>query len=145
MSSSPQLVLTAYITTGHKDHIITIDPHVIKAPLQRRCLLSSLIADGWPKLGANICLPPMVPNPNLDCLDLHRAFKGLGCDAEEVIRILAHRNASERAQIRMVYKNMFEEDICKRLKRELHYHFEKAMLMWMREAPDRDVRISDPC
>ncbi|KAI5078793.1 hypothetical protein GOP47_0006464 [Adiantum capillus-veneris] len=90
---------------------------------------------------SSICLPPMVPNPNLDCLDLHRAFKGLGCDAEEVIRILAHRNASQRAQIRMVYKNMFEEDICKRLKRELHYHFEKAMLMWMREAPERDARI----
>ncbi|MCO5608786.1 hypothetical protein L7F22_063002 [Adiantum nelumboides] len=90
---------------------------------------------------SSICLPPVIPKPNQDCLDLHRAFKGLGYDADAVIRILAHRDASQRSQIRTVYKNMFEEDICKRLKRELHHHFEKAMLMWMRDACERDAMI----
>ncbi|MCO5594192.1 hypothetical protein L7F22_048216 [Adiantum nelumboides] len=90
---------------------------------------------------SSIRLPPVIPKPNQDCLDLHRSFKGFGYDADAVIRILAHRDASQRSQIKTVYKNMFEEDICKRLESELHHHFKKAMLMWMMDACERDAMI----
>lgn len=90
---------------------------------------------------SSICLPPAIPKPNRDCLDLHRALEGVGCDGQAVIRIVGHRDAYQRSQIKAVYRNMYQEDICRRLKSELHRHFEKAMLMWMRDAPERDAII----
>lgn len=90
---------------------------------------------------SSIRLPPVVPKPNQDCLELHRAFEGLGCDGPAVIRVLAHRHPYQRSEIKTVYKNMFQEELCKRLKSELHRHFEKAMLMWMCDAAERDAVI----
>lgn len=43
--------------------------------------------------------------------------------------------------MKTVYYNMFQEELCRRLKSELHGHFEKAMLLWMRDAAERDAII----
>ncbi|KAH7373064.1 hypothetical protein KP509_17G035300 [Ceratopteris richardii] len=85
---------------------------------------------------------PIVPiKPNEDSLNIHRALRGLIYDAGAIIDILAYRNAVQRSQIIVVYKNMFEEDLCKVIKSKLHFHFKKAVLMWMRDPFERDARI----
>jgi len=44
---------------------------------------------------------------------------GLGCDTSIVIRILARRDATQRALIQEEYRAMFSEDLLKRLSKEL--------------------------
>ena len=57
------------------------------------------------------------------CFFLSVFFLGVGCDGRGIITVLAHRDSSQRAKIREVYKNMFQEVLCQRIKRELHGNF----------------------
>ena len=57
-------------------------------------------------------------------------FLGIGCDGRGIITVLAHRDSSQRAKIREVYKNMFQEGLCERIKRELHGNFKVRIDMY---------------
>ena len=46
-------------------------------------------------------------------------ISGFGCDTAEVINILAHRNAMQRALIEQEYKTIYSEELTKRLESEL--------------------------
>lgn len=82
-----------------------------------------------------------MPMPILDCVELRKAFHGLGCDGPAVISILAHRSAEQRSQIREMYCTMYQEDLLLRIKSELHFNFKKAMLLWVSDPPSRDAFI----
>eukprot|EP00249_Psilotum_nudum_P014219 c24725_g1_i6 orf=621-1415(-) len=90
---------------------------------------------------ATVRAPATVPHPNQDCLDLHRAFEALVCDTKKVIDILGHRNVVQRVDIKVVYKNMYEEDLLRRLESELHFNLKKAMLLWMRNQDEQRAAI----
>jgi hypothetical protein len=50
--------------------------------------------------------------------------KDIGCDKQAVISIVCHRNQEQRSKIRHVYELKYEENFLKRLRSELHGHFE---------------------
>ncbi|KAI7749202.1 hypothetical protein M8C21_028257 [Ambrosia artemisiifolia] len=90
---------------------------------------------------ATLTVPPVPVSPRDDAIQLHKAFKGLGCDTETVIGILAHRDATQRAYIRQEYEAMYSEDILKRLSSELSGKLETAVLLWMHDPAGRDAVI----
>ncbi|XP_050219976.1 annexin D5-like [Mercurialis annua] len=90
---------------------------------------------------ATLIVPPNLSSPRDDAIQLHRAFKGFGCDTAAVINILAHRDASQRMLIQHEYKTMYSEDIFKRLSSELSGKLETAVLLWMHDLPGRDAII----
>ncbi|KAK4484102.1 hypothetical protein RD792_011322, partial [Penstemon davidsonii] len=68
-------------------------------------------------------------------------LSGFGCDTAAVIKILAHRDATQRALIEHEYKAMYSEDLNKRLAKELRGDIERALLMWMSDPAGRDATI----
>jgi annexin A7/11 len=91
---------------------------------------------------STLTFPPVLTSPRDDAIQLHRAFKGFGCDTDVVINILAHRDATQRAYIRQEYGAMYSEDLLKRLTKELHGKLEAAILLWMHDPPGRDAIIA---
>ncbi|MCO5581912.1 hypothetical protein L7F22_035801 [Adiantum nelumboides] len=90
---------------------------------------------------STICTPSIIPSPVQDCADLHRAFKGFACDDEKVIEILGHRNDVQRHELRQAYTNLYASNLLQKLQAELGGNFERAVLLWMEDAADRDAII----
>ncbi|KAK7291341.1 hypothetical protein RIF29_06402 [Crotalaria pallida] len=90
---------------------------------------------------STLSVPPVPLSPRDDAMQLHRAFKGLGCDTSAVINILAHRDATQRAYIEQEYRTMYSEELSKRLASELHGNLEAAVLLWMHDPAVRDATI----
>ncbi|KAL6862443.1 hypothetical protein ACP4OV_016784 [Aristida adscensionis] len=90
---------------------------------------------------ATLTVPPVPTWPRQDAIDLHRAFKGFGCDSTTVINILAHRDAAQRALIMQEYRAVFNQELPRRLASELSGHHKRAMLLWVLDPPTRDATI----
>lgn len=90
---------------------------------------------------ASLTVPPAPTWPRQDAVDLHRAFKGFGCDSTTVINILAHRDARQRALIQQEYKAIFNQDLSRRVASELSGHHKRAMLLWILDPVARDATI----
>lgn len=90
---------------------------------------------------ATLTVPPVPVSPRDDAIQLHKAFKGFGCDTAAVIDILAHRDATQRAYIQQEYRTMYSDDILKRLASELSGKLETAVLLWMHDPAGRDAVI----
>ncbi|CAK9214453.1 unnamed protein product [Sphagnum troendelagicum] len=82
---------------------------------------------------------PQYLNLQEDCSALRQAFRGIGCDEKKVISILGHRTQAQRLAIADAYQRQFGENLSKRLKSELHSNLERAVLLWMMNAADRDA------
>ncbi|XP_071723673.1 annexin-like protein RJ4 [Rutidosis leptorrhynchoides] len=85
---------------------------------------------------------PQEFSPVEDAELLHKAVKGWGTDEKAIIRILAHRNAGQRQQIRAAYHQLHNEDLLKRLESELSGDFEKAVYRWVLDPYDRDAVLA---
>lgn len=90
---------------------------------------------------STITTPSILSNPMQDCAELYRAFKGFGCDDKKVIEILGHRNFAQRHELRETYRNVYSDDLLSRLKSELRGNFERAAVLWMEGAAERDAVI----
>ncbi|ONI35192.1 hypothetical protein PRUPE_1G521500 [Prunus persica] len=90
---------------------------------------------------ASVIIPPVLSSPRDDAIQLHRAFKGFGCDTTTVINILAHRDATQRAYLKQEYKTMYHEELSKRLSSELSGNTKKSVLLWMHDPATRDATI----
>jgi hypothetical protein len=90
---------------------------------------------------ASLSVPPVPTDPRRDAIDLHRAFKGFGCDATAVTAILAHRDASQRALIRRHYAAVYHQDLLHRLAAELSGHHKRAVLLWVLDPASRDAAV----
>ncbi|XP_039067944.1 annexin D5-like [Hibiscus syriacus] len=90
---------------------------------------------------STLSLPPLPVCPKDDAVQLHQSFKWLGCDAKAVISIVAHRDATQRSLIQHEYKQLYSEDLLKRLANELHGRLETAVLMWMHDPVGRDALV----
>ncbi|XP_062173397.1 annexin-like protein RJ4 isoform X3 [Alnus glutinosa] len=78
-----------------------------------------------------------------DAEALRKAFKGWGTDEKAIIKILGHRNATQRKQIRQAYEELYEEDLVKRLESELSGDFERAVYRWILDPADRDAVLAN--
>jgi hypothetical protein len=90
---------------------------------------------------ATLTVPPMLTSPRQDAIDLHKAFKGFGCDKSAVVNILAHRDSTQRALIQQEYRAMYSEDLSHRIASELSGDLEKAVLLWLPDPATRDAMI----
>ncbi|CAA7388555.1 unnamed protein product [Spirodela intermedia] len=92
---------------------------------------------------ATLSIPQPVPSPLEDAEALRKACQGWGTDEKAVIEILAHRGAVHRTQIRLAYKELYKEDLVKRLESELSGDFERAVYRWIFEPLEREVIIAN--
>ncbi|KAK9677523.1 hypothetical protein RND81_11G149200 [Saponaria officinalis] len=90
---------------------------------------------------STLTVPPIALSPRDDALQLHKAFKGFGCDTAAVINILAHRDATQRGVVQQEFKALYHEDMLKRLSKELSGKLEDAVLLWMQDPASRDAVV----
>ncbi|KAF2305698.1 hypothetical protein P3X46_032822 [Hevea brasiliensis] len=88
---------------------------------------------------STVRIPSAPPSARDDATQLHRAFKGIGCDAGVIVNILAHRDASQRDDILQEFETLYSYDLKKELSSELHGHLKKAVLLWMQNPLERDL------
>ncbi|TVU09450.1 hypothetical protein EJB05_42922 [Eragrostis curvula] len=78
---------------------------------------------------ASLTLPPAPPNPRQDAIDLHKAFKGFGCDSTAVTNILTHRDTVQRGLIQQEYRAMYHEELS------------QPMSLWILDPAGRDATV----
>ncbi|KAK6130743.1 hypothetical protein DH2020_035531 [Rehmannia glutinosa] len=92
---------------------------------------------------STLCVPSQVPSVAEDCEQLHKAFSGWGTNEGLIISILGHRNAAQRKLIREVYAETYGEDLLKSLDKELTNDFERVVMLWTLDPPERDVYLAN--
>ena len=75
-----------------------------------------------------------------DCASLRKAMKGLGTDENLIISILTQRNNEQRYMMKQRYQAIFNRDLIKDLKSELHGHFEDAVIALLDSPYELDCR-----
>ena len=75
-----------------------------------------------------------------DCASLRKAMKGLGTDEDLIISVLTQRNNEQRYMMRQRYQSIFNRDLIKDLKSELHGHFEDAVIALLDSPYELDCR-----
>jgi len=63
-----------------------------------------------------------------DCQTLRKAMKGMGTDEHLIISVLTQRNNEQRYMMKQRYQAIFNRDLIKDLKSELHGNFEEAVI-----------------
>ncbi|KAL6554849.1 hypothetical protein OROGR_006107 [Orobanche gracilis] len=92
---------------------------------------------------ATLQVPECVPAPEEDSAQLKNAFTGLGTDEDTIIRILAHRNETQRNLIREAYAAAYGEDLLKDLEKEISGDFLRAVKLWTVEPAERDAQLAN--
>ncbi|PWA97388.1 annexin 2 [Artemisia annua] len=78
-----------------------------------------------------------------DVEQLRKAFSGWGTNEDLIIKILAHRNAEQKKQIREAYASTYNEDLLKALDKELSNDFERLVHLWTLDASERDAYLAN--
>ncbi|KAF0916656.1 hypothetical protein E2562_010508 [Oryza meyeriana var. granulata] len=92
---------------------------------------------------ATIVVPSVIPSPAEDADALLKAFQGWGTDEQAVIAVLAHRDATQRKQIRLAYEEKYNENLIQRLQSELSGNFERAMYHWVLDPVERQAVMAN--
>ncbi|XP_047966636.1 annexin D7-like [Salvia hispanica] len=92
---------------------------------------------------ATLKVPAIVPAPEEDAAQLRKAFVGLGTDEEAIVKILAHRNATQRRLIREAYTAAYGEDLLKDMEKEISGDFLRALSVWTLDPAERDARLAN--
>ncbi|XP_030492280.2 annexin D3 [Cannabis sativa] len=90
----------------------------------------------------SLTVPHIVPTPAEDANALKKAFHGWGTDEKTLIRILGHRNANQRRNIRHTYFQLYNESLIDRLSSELSGDFGKAIILWAYDPCERDAKLA---
>ncbi|KAJ3686974.1 hypothetical protein LUZ61_016138 [Rhynchospora tenuis] len=88
---------------------------------------------------ASITVPSEPPPPRQDAKDLRRAFDD--GDKPGIIKILAHRDASQRALIQQEYQAMYCVDLLAQIQSDLWGHLRDALVLWLYEPIMRDATL----
>ncbi|KAG6539157.1 annexin-like protein RJ4 [Zingiber officinale] len=88
---------------------------------------------------ATLTVPKPVPSPAEDAEAIHKACQGWIVNGQTLISILAHRDAAQRKQIQLAFKELSKEDLTKKLESVLSGHFEKAVYRWNFEPVEREA------
>ncbi|KAL5992383.1 Annexin Gh1 [Asimina triloba] len=92
---------------------------------------------------STLTLPEIIPSPIEDAEQLRKAFAGWGTNEQLIISILAHRNPAQRKLIRKTYFETYGEDLLKDLDKELSSDFERIVLLWTLDPPERDALLAN--
>nr|XP_043639444.1 annexin D2-like [Erigeron canadensis] len=92
---------------------------------------------------STITVPTEVPPVSDDVEQLRKAFEGWGTNEGLIIEILSHRNAEQRKLIRHTYAETYNEDLLKALDKELTRDFERIVLLWTLDPPERDAYLAN--
>ncbi|XP_052193072.1 annexin D3-like [Diospyros lotus] len=92
---------------------------------------------------ATLRVPDFVPPASEDSEELMKAFEGFGKEEEVIIRILGHRNASQRKKIREMYERLYDKPLVEELQSELFCHFRDAVILWTYDPAERDARLAN--
>ncbi|KAF3330738.1 annexin-like protein RJ4 [Carex littledalei] len=92
---------------------------------------------------ATISIPNPAPSAIEDAEKLRKAFQGWGTDEMTMIDVLAHRNAAQRKQIKIVYEEQYEEKLLKRIESEISGHFERAVYLWIFDPVERQAIMAN--
>ncbi|KAF5784643.1 putative annexin [Helianthus annuus] len=92
---------------------------------------------------STIIVPAEVPPVSDDVEQLRKAFEGWGTNEGLIIEILAHRNAEQRKLIRQTYAQTYNEDLLNALEKELTRDFERIVLLWTYDPPERDAFLAN--
>ncbi|WOK95528.1 annexin-like protein RJ4 [Canna indica] len=92
---------------------------------------------------ATITVPEPVPSAAEDAERLFKACQGWGTDEKEIIAVLAHRDATQRKQIRLAYEEHHHENLIKRLEKELSGDFERAVYRWIFDPIEREAILAN--
>ncbi|ONK74038.1 uncharacterized protein A4U43_C03F2150 [Asparagus officinalis] len=92
---------------------------------------------------ATLKVPSSVPSPLEDADRLRKAFVGWGTDEKTIVSILGHRTASQRMEIRRVYKELFGEELFTSLDKEISGDFERIVLLWTFHPAERDAFLAN--
>ncbi|MED6199046.1 hypothetical protein PIB30_072280 [Stylosanthes scabra] len=68
---------------------------------------------------ATLVVPPVPPSARDDAMNLHHALTGIKCDTDAVVNLLAHRDATQRAEIDEEYKAIHTEELSASLEKGL--------------------------
>ncbi|XP_028086752.1 annexin-like protein RJ4 [Camellia sinensis] len=63
-------------------------------------------------------------SPVADAEAIRKAVKGFGTNEKAIIKIIGHRNAIQRRQLRQAYEESYQDDLIKRFVSELTGNFE---------------------
>ncbi|XP_068660048.1 annexin D3-like [Aristolochia californica] len=91
---------------------------------------------------ATVMIPEPLPSPVEDSEALRKAVQGWGTDEKAIIRILGHRNASQRLKICQTYEQLYQESLVDRLQSELSGDFRNAVIQWTLDPPQRDAKMA---
>ncbi|KAL8256622.1 hypothetical protein R6Q59_031689 [Mikania micrantha] len=92
---------------------------------------------------STVIIPAEVPPVSDDVEQLHKAFEGWGTNESLIIEILSHRDAEQRKLIRQTYAQTYNEDLLKALDKELTRDFERIVLLWTYDPPERDAYLAN--
>ncbi|XP_044491141.1 annexin D3 [Mangifera indica] len=99
-------------------------------------------------------VPDMVPTPEEDAQKLREALQGApvssplaflqgnGEEEKLLIRILGHRNATQRKQIREMYQQLYNENLIDRINSEIFGDFKDALIMWTYDPAERHAILA---
>ncbi|XP_062088100.1 annexin D3-like [Humulus lupulus] len=89
----------------------------------------------------SMTLPDIAPQLQ-DAQLLKKALSGWRTDKKALIKILGHKNATQRRKTRDAYHQLCNESLLDRLHSELSGHFGKAMILWTFDPPERDANLA---
>ncbi|CAI9299029.1 unnamed protein product [Lactuca saligna] len=90
---------------------------------------------------ATIKLPEQLPSPAQDSETLRKALDGFMHDGKAVIKVLCHRNATQRKLIRKTYQELYNQDLIDTLQSTISHNFGKAVVWWTYGPSERDARM----
>ncbi|KAL8154327.1 hypothetical protein V2J09_012087 [Rumex salicifolius] len=102
--------------------------------IHKRVLKLLVCGCGYDQMGT-LTIPDIVPPPSQDAQRLKKAFQGWGTDEKAIIRVLCHRNASQRKEIREAYQQLCNQSLIDGLTSELSgdfgvIHFSLFKIFW---------------
>eukprot|EP01132_Coremiostelium_polycephalum_P005875 gene5875-7311_t len=79
-------------------------------------------------------------NPKQDAEKLHHAFKGIGTDEKEIIKILGNRNYTECEYIKGEYGSLYKRDLITDIKSETSSNFESLLVAILMNPCDLEAK-----
>ncbi|KAL4572639.1 hypothetical protein LXL04_019419 [Taraxacum kok-saghyz] len=90
---------------------------------------------------ATIKVPEVVPSPTQDSETIHEALHGFIIDTKAVIKVLGHRNTTQRKIIRDTYRELYNQDLIDALHSKITFNFGRAVVLWTYDPSERDARL----
>ena len=114
-------------------------PVVVQPGYVQQTVINPMAAYTYQTYGSKINLQQV----DTDCASLRKALKGLGTDEDLIISILTQRNNEHRYMLKQRYQTIYNRDLIKDLKSDLHGNFEDAVIALLDSPYELDLLCID--